>query len=92
MLKSTLSRYQSYTYIAMGISGVGIIVALICNLAFLKAVLGFLLGAIFFVASIVCQAVFMNRASLSVEDAGLELWDMAMFKRNVIRMAEKSID
>ena len=91
MLKSTLSRYQSHTYIAMGISGVGIIVALICNLAFLKAVLGFLLGAIFFVASIVCQAVFMNRAYLSVEDAGLEIQDMTMFKRNVIRLAERSI-
>ena len=39
LLKSTLSQYKNHTYIAMGVSVVGMIVALICNLAFLKAVL-----------------------------------------------------
>ena len=62
LLKSSLSLYKNRTYIAMGISAVGIIAALICNLAFLKAVLGFFLGAIFFVAGIVCQAIFINKA------------------------------
>lgn len=62
ILKSTLSRYRTNTYIAMGISAVGLVVALICNLAALKAILGLLLGCIFFIASIVCQAVFSNRA------------------------------
>lgn len=90
LLKLTLSQYQNRTYIAMGVSVVGMIVALICNLAFLKAVLGFLLGAIFFVASIVCQAIFMNRAFLSVEDAGLEENDISRFKRSVIGLAQKS--
>ena len=89
-LKLAWSQYQSRTYIAMGISVVGMIVALIGNLAFLKAVLGFLLGAIFFAASIVCQAVFINRAYLSVEDAGLELMDHSQFKHKVIRLAQKS--
>lgn len=91
LLKSTLSQYQSRTYIAMGISVVGMIAALIGNLAFLRAVLGFLVGAIFYVASIVCQAVFLNRAFLSVEDAGLEASDLSRFKRSAIRLAQKSI-
>ncbi|MEE0965158.1 MAG: helix-turn-helix transcriptional regulator [Ruminococcus bromii] len=91
LLKSTLSQYQNLTYIAMGVSVVGMIVALICNLAFLKAVLGFLFGAIFFAASIVCQAVFMNRAFLSVEDAGIDEVSLSDYKRKVIGLAEKSI-
>lgn len=91
LLKSTFSKYQTYTYIAIGVSVVGMIVALICNLAFLQAILGFLLGAIFFAASIVCQAVFSNRALLSVEDAGLSETDLSDFKRNVYLLAEKSI-
>ncbi len=57
----------------------------------LKAVLGFLLGVVFFVASIVCQAIFMNHAFLSVEDAELEVQDISRFKRSVIRLAQKSI-
>lgn len=91
LLKSTLSQYQNRTYIAMGISVVGMIVALICNLAFLKAILGFFLGAIFFAASIVCQAVFVNKVFFSVEDAGLDESVLSDFKRKVINFAEKSI-
>ena len=91
LLKSTLSQYKNRTYIAMGVSVVGMIVALICNLAFLKAVLGFFLGAIFFAASIVCQAVFVNKAFFSVEDAGLDTGVLSDFKRKVVDFAKKSI-
>lgn len=91
LLSSTLSQYRSRTYIAMGISAVGIISALICSLAFLKAVLGFLIGAIFFAVSIVCQAIFVNRAFLNVEDAGLEPAELSGYRRKVIFLAQKSI-
>ena len=91
LLKSTLSQYKNRTYIAMGVSVVGMIVALICNLAFLKAVLGFFLGAIFFAASIVCQAVFVNKAFFSVEDAGLDTGVLSDFKKKVVDYAKKSI-
>lgn len=91
LLKSTLSQYKNHTYIAMGSTVVGMIVALVCNLAFLKAILGFFLGAIFFAASIVCQAVFVNKAFFSVEDAGLDADILSDFKRKVIGLAEKSI-
>ena len=91
LLKLTLSQYKSRTYIAMGVSVLGVIAALICDLAFLKALLGFFLGAIFFAVSIVCQAVFVNRAFFSVEDAGLEESALSGFKRSVIRAAERSI-
>ena len=91
LLKSTLSQYKNRTYIAMGVSAVGMIVALICNLAFLKAVLGFFLGAIFFAASIICQTVFMNNAFFSVEDAGLDTGVLSDYKRRVIAFAQKSI-
>lgn len=91
LLRSTLSQYKTHTYIAMGVSVIGMIVALICNLAFLKAVLGFFLGAIFFVTGIVCQAVFVNKAFFSVEDAGLDERVISDFKRKVIDLAEMSI-
>ena len=60
LLKSTLSQYKGQTYMAMGVSVVGLMAALVCNLAFLKAVLGFFLGAVFFTASIVYQAILVN--------------------------------
>ncbi|MBQ2794386.1 MAG: helix-turn-helix transcriptional regulator [Oscillospiraceae bacterium] len=91
LLKSTFLQYKNHTYIAMGISVIGIIAALICNLAFLKAVLGFFLGAIFFAAGIVCQAIFINKAFFSVEDAGLDTDVLSDYNRKIIVLAEKSI-
>lgn len=90
ILNASLSQYQSHTYIAMGISAVGLITALICNLAFLRASLGFLLGAVFFVASIVCQAVCLNRAFLRVADATLSGEELHSYKHSVIRSAQRS--
>ena len=91
LLKSTLSQYQSRTYIAMGISALSLITALICNLAFLNAVLGFLLGAAFFAASIVLQAIFINQAFLRVEDSGLSAPELSDYKHRVLRSAQRSI-
>ena len=70
---------------------IGLIVALSCNLAFLKAILGFFLGAIFFAANIVCQAVFVNKAFFSVEDAGLDDSTLSGFRKSVIALAERSV-
>lgn len=91
LLKATFAQYQNRTYIAMGVSVAGMIAALICNLAFLEAVLGFLIGTIFFAASIVCQAIFINKAFLSVEDAGIDEASLSEYKRKVVGLAEKSI-
>ena len=75
----------------VGTSVIGLIVALSCNLAFLKAILGFFLGAIFFAASIVCQAVFVNKAFFSVEDAGLDDSTLSGFRKSVLAHAERSV-
>ena len=91
LLTLALARYRDRTWVAMGISLAGLIVALIANLAFLKAVLGFLLGAIFFVASLVCQVVFLNGAFLSVEEGELSPGELSRFRQNVIGMAQWSV-
>ena len=91
LLRVTFSRYQTQSYIAMGISTAGLIAALIGNLAFYRAVLGFLMGAVFFAASIVCQAVFLNKAFLCVEDAALGPDELPRFKHAAIRLTQCSI-
>lgn len=91
LLKSAMSKYKSLSFIATGISAAGLMAALICNLAFLKAVLGFFMGAVFYIVSIVCLMVFVNRANLRVEDGGLDEGTLSAYKRQVIRIAEMSI-
>lgn len=91
LLRQTLSQYQNRTCIAIGLSVLGLLAALVGNLAFLSAVLGFLVGAVFFAASLVCQVIFRNRAFLSVEDAELEEAVLSQFRRSVIRLEQRSV-
>lgn len=91
LLKVATSQFKNRTYIALGLSVLGVIVALICNLAFLNAMLGGLLGIILYAAGIICQFIFHNRAALSVEDSGIDEESLASFKRDTIRLTEKSI-
>ncbi len=91
LLKLTLSRYQDRSYIAMGISAAGVAVALISNLAFLRGSLGFLLGAVFCIVSIVMQHVWKNQAALSVEDSGISEGELSLFRRQVIRLTQRAM-
>ncbi len=90
LLKLTLSRYQDQTFIAMGISAAGVAVAMIANTAFLRGSLGFLLGTVFYIISIVLQSVWKNQTVLAVEDSGISERELSDFRRQVIRLTQGS--
>ena len=91
LLSVSLSKYKTRTFIAMGVSVVGLIAAMVGNLGFLRAYIGFFIGAVFYVAGVVCQAVFVNNAFLSVSDDALPRDEVGRFKWSVIQLAEWSI-
>lgn len=91
LLRMTVSNYQVCSYLAMGIAAAGWVIALICNFAFLKGVLGFWLGVLFFLAGIICQLIFVNRAFLRVEDAELTEEEIASFRKKVFVQAEITV-
>ena len=90
ILALSLARYRNRTLIAMGISVLGLIAAMIGNLGFLRAYIGFFAGAVFYVAAAICQAIFINGAFLSVDDDSLDGEGSAAFRGRVISMAKVS--
>lgn len=92
LLKSAMAQYKMRTWIAIGISATGFLVALICNFVFLRALLGALLGLGFFAAGAICQMLFVNRAFFSVDEEEIAaLPECSVFKYTVVRMAERSV-
>lgn len=90
ILSQGLSRYRTGSFIAMGISTAGLLAAMICNLGFLRAFIGFFIGCIFYVASAVSQAIFLNTAFLSVSDEEMAGADTDQFRRSVVQLANRS--
>lgn len=92
LFHASMAQYQIHTFIAVGISVIGFLAALICNLAFLRAVLGFLVGTVFFVTGVIFQIICMKRTLLSVDDEELaDLPEWHAFRKKVIRWLELSL-
>ena len=91
LLAVSLSKYKTRTFVTMGVSVIGLIAAMVCNFGFLRAYIGFFIAAVFYVAGVVCQAVFVNSAFLSVSDDALPGEEVGRFKWSVIQLAEWSI-
>lgn len=85
LLASAMSKYQTKSYIAIGVAGGGLLVAMVCNFGFLRGSLGFFLGAAFFLASVICQLIFLNQAFLSVADDSFAEEESNSFKRSAIK-------
>ncbi len=86
MKNMALNNFRSMSFMSIGVSLLGLVAAAICNLAFNRASLGFLVGCIFFVSSIVFEAMVLN-SFLSMNSMD-EHDDNRRF--GVIRMAEVS--
>ncbi len=84
LLALGLSRYKTRSLIAAGIMIAGLLVAMAIDLGVLRARLGFLAGAIFYLAGAICQGIFVNQALFSVSDADT---DTGAFRYQVHRLA-----
>ena len=88
LLSVAFYQHRSRSLISIGIAIVGIIAAAICNFAFYRARLGFLISVIFFLAAGICQAIFTNRAYLSVATDEFSDNETNNFNRQVMLIHE----
>ncbi len=85
LLNSAHSRFSINSLIAGTIGAVGFIVAMICNLGFLRAYLGFFVSLVFYIGAACCETVFLIQSRSSVRDAELPQEMLADYNRAVLR-------
>lgn len=75
ILDKTLTTYKIQCAISIALAALGLIAAMIGNLGFLRARVGFLCGCIFFVTALLCQVIWgiLARSKLNQEDFEDEL-------------------
>lgn len=60
MKNMALNNFRSMSFMSIGVSALGLVAAAICNLAFNRASLGFFVGCVFFVSSMVFESIALN--------------------------------
>lgn len=68
MLGERKKRYINLTMISVGTAILGLILAVICNFSFSKGLLGFCLASVCFVASIICQTLFLINSLFTIDE------------------------
>jgi len=72
MLHSRKKKFTNLSFISIGLTIVGLIAAMICNLGFSKGLLGFCLASVFFVAATICQICFTVSFRLLIDEEEVE--------------------
>ena len=88
LLASSLSCFRSRCCISLACSFGGFLAAMAFNSALERALFGFFLGAVFFVAAVAVETVQLNAAILAVHDEEGE--DVDTFRHAVVRGAERT--
>ena len=88
ILTVSMNKYKNRTFVAVGISSLGLLAAMIGNLGFLRAYVGFFASVVFYLAGIICQAIFVNHAFLAVDDEEWKGEEVGVFRRKIIKLAE----
>ncbi len=68
MLHKHTVKFRNMSMISIGILLLGLIAAIICDVGFTRAVIGFCIGLIFLLAGAICQLCFTTSARLPIDE------------------------
>lgn len=87
LLNQITTRYKIQSLISVGIAVVGVIASMILN-AFHRAQAGFLVGCVFFLASSVCQIIFLTLGRAKLTEEEFEVDAVTACRHTIIKGAE----
>ncbi|MBE5921608.1 MAG: helix-turn-helix transcriptional regulator [Lachnospiraceae bacterium] len=83
LINSTQTKFQIRSLISVGITGIGLLAAMICNFGFYRANLGFLIACIFYLTAIICESVFLSLAISAINNTEFENVDFEQYKKAI---------
>lgn len=89
LIKDCRTKFHIRSMIAVGIAFAGLLAAMICNFAFLRANLGFFIGCVFYAAAILCEGIFYRLAADSVTDTEISEELVNDCRRQLFQKAER---
>lgn len=87
LINNTRTKFTICSIIAIGISFVGLLAAMICNFGFNRAGLGFLIGCIFYIPAVICEILFVILTVNSIKTSGFEDERLNEYKKSLFKTA-----
>lgn len=91
LLKASMDRFDALSIISVGISLLGLLVVMTVNFAFLKLLLAFFVGCVFYLVAMVCEFVFFVLSLSKIDDDEFEGEIQNWIKLRMIRRFGQAI-
>lgn len=83
IIRTTLARHRNLSLTAAAVAGIGFLGAMVFNIAFTRAYLGFFIAAILYLAAVICEAMVLNGTLASVTEDLVDEKELAVFRYRV---------
>jgi len=83
IIRATLARHRNLSLTSAAVAGIGFLGAMIFNIAFTRAYLGFFIAAILYLAAVICEAMVLNGTLASVTEDLVDEKELAVFRYRV---------
>lgn len=84
-------KFKNRSLIASGFMILGLIGAMICNLGFTRAYLGFIIALLFYGLAILLEFIFLNIALAGVNDEDFQGKELSKYKKTTVSLGKKII-
>lgn len=88
LLKDALTKYRTRSILSICLALLGLVAAMIGNIAFLRAYVGFMAGCVFLIASAACQVVFLILGFAALDNEEFDADMVSQCKKSMICIAE----
>lgn len=85
IIDSNLTKFKTISYVSFSLIAFGLILTLVCVYGFYRAVLGYGVGLLFYVASLLIQVISTNRAFAAVCGEEFINDKLVLYKKTVIK-------
>lgn len=85
LLDKTRNKFQMYCLVSGGIAGIGLISSMICNFGILEAMIGFFVGAIFYLIAIVVLGIALLHSMQAIQMEEADEAQVVACKKHIIR-------
>lgn len=89
LLTQAKTNYRIRSLISCMIAAAALITAMVCNLGFNRAYLGFLCGALLFLAAAVCQTIFSIQVRAALENEDFDSASVEETKHSILLLTER---
>lgn len=90
IISKEITNFSVKSTVSMGIAAMGLMAAIICNLGFYRAYIGFFLATCLYIIAVICETIFLKLSFSSINNEDFDYTTISKGKYKMINIAKRT--